>query len=272
MYLNQLRLTLDGALDPRALLAAWQDMLDQHPVLRTHFELGQESGPLQVVHRHAVVPFATHDWRAHATDYDARLAQWLGADLRSDFDPGRAPLMRVALFARPDGAHDLVWTSHHALLDGWSSAQLLNALSQAYRARTRSGTHAAQLATRASSAPTASIAPYRDYVRWLAHDTATRDHADWWRTLASHADEAALLAPSLGRPQQREPGSHDWSTRLAGGLHARLLQAAQRAQVTLNTLMQGAWAILLARYGGRHRAAFGVTVSGRPADCPVSNG
>ncbi|MFM0400732.1 amino acid adenylation domain-containing protein [Paraburkholderia aspalathi] len=268
MYLNQLRLTLDGALDPRALLAAWQDMLDQHPVLRTHFELGQESGPLQVVHRHAVVPFATHDWRAHATDYDARLAQWLGADLRSDFDPGRAPLMRVALFARPDGAHDLVWTSHHALLDGWSSAQLLNALSQAYRARARSGTHAAQLATRASSAPAASTAPYRDYVRWLAHDTATRDHADWWRTLASHADEAALLAPSLGRAQQREPGSHDWSTRLASGLHARLLQAAQRAQVTLNTLMQGAWAILLARYGGRHRAAFGVTVSGRPADLP----
>ena len=77
-----------------------------------------------------------------------------------------------------------------------------------------------------------------------------------------------MLAPSLGRAQQREPGSHDWSTRLASGLHARLLQAAQRAQVTLNTLMQGAWAILLARYGGRHRAAFGVTVSGRPADLP----
>ncbi|MFM0609409.1 amino acid adenylation domain-containing protein [Paraburkholderia sediminicola] len=271
MYLNQLRLTLDGALDPRALLAAWQDMLDQHPVLRTHFELGQESGPLQVVHRHADVPFTTHDWRAHAADYDTRLAQWLAADLRSDFDPGRAPLMRVALFARPDGAHDLVWTSHHALLDGWSSARLLNALSQTYRARTHSDTSATALVTRASTAPVApvaSIAPYRDYVRWLAHDAATRDHADWWRNLASHADDAALLAPSLGRPQQREPSSHDWSTRLADSLRIRLLQAAQRAQVTLNTLMQGAWAILLARYGGRHRAAFGVTVSGRPADLP----
>jgi amino acid adenylation domain-containing protein len=271
MYLNQLRLTLDGTLDPRALQAAWQDMAEQHPVLRTHFELGQESGPLQVVHRQAVLPFAVYDWRnaeagldGHCNadsdrSFETRLAQWLANDLRTDFDPSRAPLMRVALFARPDGAHDLVWTSHHALLDGWSSAQLLNALTQSYRARTR------------GAAPSITHAPgvaYREYVRWLAHDDATRSHADWWRELSGNADEAALLTPSLGRPLQREPGSHDWSTRLPDALHANLLLAAQRAQVTLNTLMQGAWAILIARYGGRRRAAFGVTVSGRPADLP----
>ncbi|SDR22076.1 non-ribosomal peptide synthase domain TIGR01720/amino acid adenylation domain-containing protein [Paraburkholderia fungorum] len=269
MYLNQLRLTLDGTLDPRALQAAWQDMLDLHPVLRTHFELGQESGPLQVVHRQAVLPFAVHDWRnvdakpdanQDANDnYETRLAQWLANDLRTDFDPSRAPLMRVALFARPDGAHDLVWTSHHALLDGWSSAQLLNALTGSYRSRVRDD------ASPATSTPTVA---YRDYVRWLAHDDATRNHADWWRELSAEADEAALLTPSLGRPLQSEPGSHDWATRLPDALHANLQQAAQRAQVTLNTLMQGAWAILIARYGGRRRAAFGVTVSGRPADLP----
>jgi amino acid adenylation domain-containing protein/non-ribosomal peptide synthase protein (TIGR01720 family) len=285
MYVNQLRLTLGGALDPRALQAAWQDMIDEHPVLRTHFELGQESGPLQVVHRRAVLPFTVHDWRIagvddesdyeadhqadHEADFEARLAQWLANDLRSDFDPGRAPLMRVALFARPDGAHDLVWTSHHALLDGWSSAQLLNALSAAYRAHARGTAQTGALLPRepGTSTSTSSV-PYRDYVRWLAHDDATRDHADWWRTLANDADDAALLTASLERPQQREPGSHDWSTRLPDALHASLLQAAQTAEVTLNTLMQGAWAILLARYGGRCRAAFGVTVSGRPADLP----
>ncbi|WP_082722354.1 non-ribosomal peptide synthetase [Burkholderia mayonis] len=259
MYVNQLRLTIDGALDSQALRLAWQDMLDRHPVLRTHFELGQESGPLQVVHRHVELPFAAHDFSEAGADYDARLAAWLASDVRADFEPGAAPLMRVTLFARPDGAHDLVWTSHHALLDGWSSAQLLAALCAAYRVRAGGAE---------PPADTAAATPYRDYVRWLMHDAAARDHAGWWRSLAADADEAALLAPALARPRSPRPGSHDTSTRLDDTLHARLLQAAQRAQVTLNTLMQGAWAILVARYGGRRRAAIGVTVSGRPADLP----
>ncbi len=267
LYVNQLRLTLDGALDARALRAAWQHVIAQHAVLRTHFELGQESGPLQVVHRAAQVPFGELDWRASGDDYETRLAAWRDADLRAGFDPARAPLMRVALIARPDGAHDLVWTSHHALLDGWSSGQLLGALSRVYR-------HYADAA--APEPTTTPAAPYRDYVRWLAHDAATRDHAAWWQAFAANAEDATLLAPSLGQPRPQdihqeahhEAGAHDWSVRIDGALHARLRRAAERAQVTLNTLMQGAWALLVARYGGRSRAAFGVTVSGRPAGLP----
>ncbi|WP_175907566.1 non-ribosomal peptide synthetase, partial [Burkholderia seminalis] len=261
MYVNQLRMTIDGALDAHVLRLAWQDLIDRHAVLRTHFELGQESGPLQVVHRRVELPFTVHDFGTAGADYDARLASWLASDLHDDFEPGIAPLMRVALFARPDGAHDLVWTSHHALLDGWSSAQLLAALSATYLGRVTGVAPSADAATPA-------VPPYRDYVRWLALDAAARDHADWWRTCAADADEAALLASALARPRSPQPGSHDASTRLDDALHAGLQHAAQRAQVTLNTLMQGAWAILVARYGGRRRAAIGVTVSGRPADLP----
>ncbi|MGP1614054.1 MAG: condensation domain-containing protein, partial [Pollutimonas bauzanensis] len=46
-----------------------------------------------------------------------------------------------------------------------------------------------------------------------------------------------------------------------------LLRATtQKYRVTLNTLMQASWAIVLARYGNRRNVAFGVTVSGRPAE------
>ncbi|MFL9981601.1 amino acid adenylation domain-containing protein [Paraburkholderia graminis] len=262
VYVNQLQLTLDGRLDATALRAAWQAAIARHDMLRTRFEWRHGEAALQIVQREAVLPFGVHDWR-DVQDYDARLAEWRSADVAAGIDPSRAPLMRVNVFRRPDGRFDLVRTHHHVLTDGWSGARLLAEVFDDYE-RALGVTHAA------AHAPAHTPPSYRRYVEWLA---AQPDPRDWWSERLKAADDAGTLTSSLAAPLDTAPSEPASAARkialkLDAPLDARVRRAAQRHRVTLNTLMQGAWAVLLARLSGKQSVAFGVTVAGRPASLP----
>ena len=116
IYVYQLRLTLRGGLDRAALQAAWEAALGRHDILRTRFAWRHGDETLQVVQRHVVLPYAEQDLSGGTIrEYDQHLSTWQAADVGRSFDLAEAPLMRVNLFTRPDGDHDLVWTSHHVL-------------------------------------------------------------------------------------------------------------------------------------------------------------
>ncbi|MEZ2133175.1 MULTISPECIES: condensation domain-containing protein, partial [unclassified Sinorhizobium] len=251
VYVTQLRMTLSGPLDKAALVAAWQTAIERHAILRTHFEWRHGGKALQVVRRRAMLPFAEHDWSAAegGDAYEGRLADWLAEDLARGFDSAGAPLMRVNLFARPDGRHDHVWTCHHALLDGWASAQLLGEVMAAY--------------TKGPAAELPPVVPYRDYIAWLKRQPSAED---WWRARLAEVADPATLTGVIEAPCGDDAAGPVFEQGLGRELSERLRRAAQRHQLTLATLMQGALAILIARYGGRPQVAYGVTVSGRPAE------
>ncbi|WP_276324146.1 non-ribosomal peptide synthetase [Paraburkholderia flava] len=259
VYVNQRRLTLRGPLDSMVLQAVWETLIARHGILRTGFVWAHGGDALQVVYKRIATPYAQHDWAASTqTEYDARIAGWLRDDLARGFDPADAPLLRINLFVRPDGEHDLVWTDHHVLMDGWSAAQLFGEMLHLYRTR---------IAGDASRLPAAGS--YRDYVAWLAQQG---DPQPWWDAQRTRLDDPATLTGSLPAPSaevaQRESRVVQQDVRLDAGFTARLQHTAQRYRVTLNTLIQGAWAILLARYGHRDQAVFGATLSGRENDLP----
>ncbi|TWS93423.1 amino acid adenylation domain-containing protein, partial [Reyranella sp. CPCC 100927] len=251
LYVNQLRLRLEGTLDDVALRTAWQSVVDRHAILRTRFTWGDGGEARQIVLRRVELPWTQTDWRGEA-DYEEHLAAWRREDIAQGFALDAAPPQRVALFCRPDGGHDLVWTNHHALTDGWSTARLLGEVVREYTGRVRGETIAIE-----------EPAPYRDYVSWLSRQASGED---WWRAKLGAAEEPAGLLESLGRSSVVETGPQEQRVELGEALTSRLKEASRRGRVTLNTLMQGAWALLLARYGGRGAVRFGVTVSGRPAE------
>ncbi|SDI76260.1 amino acid adenylation domain-containing protein, partial [Paraburkholderia phenazinium] len=269
LYVSQLRLTID-ALRVETMRAAWEVVVARHPVLRTRFVWPAGGEALQIVERHARMPFELHA-RTASTDeqYEAAYHTAREVLVARGFEPGVAPLMRVDVFERPDGPHDLLWTHHHALTDGWSTAQVVTEVTRAYAALAAGGV-----------ADTTAGAPYANYVRWLRRQP---DTGPFWRARLATLDEPARLADALGnafRPSSAngadsgadsvaDSGAAQVVVReLDGASHVRLQRAAQRAQVTLNTLVQGAWALVLARFSGRAQVAFGMTVSGRPVDLP----
>ncbi|MCG4262548.1 non-ribosomal peptide synthetase, partial [Acetobacter senegalensis] len=255
LYVTQKCLTLKGRLDREALKAAWQDAVSRHAILRTRFVSDHGGEPVQVVQRDVVLPFLEKDWSGiDLSIYESRLADWLAEDRVRGFDPVVAPLVRLALFDRPDGAFDLVWTDHHALMDGWGSAELFGQVMADYQARAKG-----------KEPVLPPVTPYRNYVAWLQ---AQPDPEPWWRERIALLDDPATLTEALGRTLHPDPGSHAISQQLDTDLTSRLEQLARKAHVTLNTVMQGAWALLLGRYGSRPQALFGITVSGRPASLP----
>ncbi|GAA3736770.1 non-ribosomal peptide synthase/polyketide synthase [Streptomyces tremellae] len=257
-YVNQVQLVLTGVDDPRALAEAWQHTVDANPVLRSHPAWQEGAEPLQVVRHSATVPVAHHDWTGRpAQACAADLDRLIDADRGAGIDLAAAPLMRLTLIRLAPGRVRLVWTFHHLLLDGWSAAQVFDEVCERYAALAAGRTPRVR-----------DRRPFADYLGWLARqDTAKAEQ--YWRAVL-----AGFRAPTELPRDRRSPGAHRGSSsgtvrvRLGADVSARLRETAQRAGLTLNTVLQGAWALLLSRYGGGDDVVFGTTVSGRPAELP----
>ncbi|WP_126876085.1 non-ribosomal peptide synthetase [Paraburkholderia kururiensis] len=273
LYVSQLRLTLAN-LRVDAMRRAWAIVVARHPVLRTRFVCPPGGEPLQVVERHAALPFDLHPLQAETADaYEAAFQSARASIEARGFDLQAAPLMRVDAFVRPDGAHDVLWTHHHALTDGWSTAQVASEVVRAYAALVDG--HEPGMTPDATSG-----SRYVDYVRWLRRQP---DVSAFWRTRLAAFQTSAGLADALGgnaffdsnRVPRGAAGSSANETRrivreIGAMDYARAQRAARRAQVTLNTLVQAAWALVLAHFSGRGQVVFGTTVSGRPAELPAA--
>ncbi|MFD3514397.1 amino acid adenylation domain-containing protein [Streptomyces sp. NPDC058657] len=237
-YVSQLSVALTGPLDRDRLRAAATEVQRRHPALRAVFRRTSHGTPVQVVL--ADPPLDLTEVELSGTDTLDALCE---ADRRRGFDITRAPLIRWTLASAGD-CHTLVVTAHHSVRDGWSMPVVLGELMSHYLGE--------QL-------PQAR--PHREYLAWLARQDREAAAAAWQDALAG-LDSGTLLAHGPAPARQR-PGQHDV---VVDGLDAQA--AARRLGVTVNTLVQTAWMLLLARLTGRDDVVTGTTVSGRPADLP----
>ncbi|PWB29424.1 hypothetical protein DCO48_22205, partial [Pseudomonas sp. SDI] len=250
-YLNQMRLDVDG-LDPQRFRAAWQAALDEQEILRSGFVWeGDLEQPVQVVHKQLSVPFTLLDWRERS-DLAAALDALAAEELARGFDLGAAPLLRLLLVQTGDNRHHLIHTHHHILMDGWSQSQLLGEVLQRYNG---------------SALPTRQ-GRYRDYIAWLQRQDAAVGEAFWKQQLAGLQEPTRLVQALANLMPRGESltGHAQWAHSLDAEQTRRLGEFARRQKITVNTLVQAAWLLLLQRYTGQDCVAFGATVAGRPTE------
>jgi len=257
VYIGQLTCCLEGELDRVALEKAWQFVADQHPVLRTAFQWEGLDKPLQIVYRQVDVSMEYQDWRG-LSNQQQQLETYLTQERQRDFDLAKAPLMRFALIRLSQQQYQFVWNKHHILLDGWSKTLVLKQVLQAYEALARNQT-----------LPHIAARPYSDYIGWLQQQDLSSAESFWRETLAEFAAPTPLAidrrATSPANQTQQEQ-----TLKLSSAATSALQSLARNDQLTLNTIIQGAWAILLSRYSGNRDVVFGATGSGRPASLPGS--
>ncbi|RRV07251.1 amino acid adenylation domain-containing protein [Pseudomonas sp. v388] len=244
-YINQLRVDVSG-LDVPRFQAAWQAALDAHDILRSHFVSHGEQA-LQVVQRKAQLPFTQVDAREKPAQWRD---DWALADRQQGFDLAHGPLLRVAVLRLDDLRHHLVYTSHHILMDGWSSSRLLGEVLQRY----------------SGQVPARQAGRYRDYIQWLQRQDAAHSERFWAAHLA-HLDEPTRLAQAVAAPLA-EHGYGEYTQLIDAPGTRRLTDFAREQRITLNTLVQSTWLLVLQRYTGQSSVTFGATVAGRPADLP----
>lgn len=257
VYFTQFCSTLKGQLDVQNLERAWQQTVDRHPTLRTSFMWEGLDEPVQVVSRQVKMPLTQHDWRAFSqTEQHERLANFVSTDRQRGFELSKAPLMRLALFQLADDTFHLVWSCHHILMDGWSLSRLIGEVFGFYEA--------ARYGLQPALGP---VHPYRDYIAWLQRQSMTDAEAYWRKTLK---DFTAPTPLAVDRPGALAPDAEsvfdEQRAVLSTETTAALQSLARQHQLTLNTIVQGAWAVLLNRYSGSEDVVFGATVSGRPPE------
>jgi len=255
-YTMQMGCNFTG-LDVAVFRACWQKLIKEHSILRTGFFPDRFSIPVQCVYQEAVVPIEELDYRDIPVHRQAaEIAAREEADRVKGFDLERPPLMRVTLCRLDDAAWRMIWTWHHLLLDGWSGPVLIEKFLNNYEALVKG-----------EAPPAGAEDRYEDFIRF----TEQRDkdaEEDYWRHYLGELRQGTLL-PYIG---SRSPDR----TRKEAGLYARtwlhfdreraerIAAYCRRYRITVNTLIQGAWAYLLYRYTGSRDVVYGVTVSGRP--------
>ncbi|WP_409285766.1 amino acid adenylation domain-containing protein, partial [Pseudomonas protegens] len=249
VYVSQLRADVQG-LDVVRFQAAWEQVLARHDMLRTGFVWQDDQGQaLQVVYRQAHLPFIQYDWRERPDQAAALDALALEQHQRG-FELARPPLLRVVLVRTAEDRWHLLYTSHHILMDGWSNALVLNEVLQLCKGQ-----------------PLPPVgAGFSRHIAWLQQQDPAQGEA-FWRQRLAQLDEPCHLARSVVKAALPAPGEYgELLCELDEAQTARLNSFARAQQVTLNTLVQSAWLLLLQRYTGQSSVACGVTVSGRPAD------
>ncbi|MFC8419577.1 amino acid adenylation domain-containing protein [Streptomyces sp. NPDC057236] len=251
-YTVQFRFDLAGRVDPARLRDAVTAVLHRHPQLRAGFWNDGAGEPLQFVPRAFDVPWQELDLRglderARADELDRALAA------QPRFVPDSPPLFRFLLARTETDRRTLVFTHHHLLLDGWSVPLLLSGILAEYSANGKT----------AEAAVTAPTVPYHRYFEWLRNqDRGAAEDA--WRTAL-----AALPGPTrLARRDVPPAGGAvaEIEVDLGTELTTALGRAGRRYGVTLGTLVQGAWSILLGSLVGSQDVVFGGTVAGRPPE------
>ncbi|MCG3754386.1 non-ribosomal peptide synthetase [Amycolatopsis sp. Poz14] len=249
-YVEQVCCTLTGELDAAAFRDAWAKVMDRHAALRTAFRWTGQAQARQVVHRQIALPWTESDLAGlGAHEQAAAVADLAERDWARGFDLARAPLFRLTLARLGEREHRLVWTNHHAVLDGWSRSRVFGEVMTLYGA-----------AVAGRDAELAPAPAFGDYIAWYQGLDLAQAEKFWRDTLSGFS--AATPLP-FGTAEARE-GTGSVRLDLSESGTAALRALGPSHGFTANTLVQAAWTLLLARHSGQSDVLFGATVAGRP--------
>jgi len=259
-YFEQFSCRLTGVFNRDAFSKAWHEVVRRHPALRTSFVWKKLNKMLQVVHKEVELPIAEEDWTALSEQAQAeKFEQFLIDDKKKGFNLSKAPLMRFHLIKRSEQDFYFLWSFHHLLTDGWSMPLILKEVFTLY-----------EMTTHGFPAQLPAARPYRDYINWLQKQDMEKARAHW-QALLGDFSQPTPLTRTLTDPlavQLQERQYKMQQIEIDQTVFDKLQNLARQNQLTMNTIVQSAWAYLLSRYSGENDVLFGATVSGRPPELP----
>ncbi|MEA5498638.1 amino acid adenylation domain-containing protein [Limnoraphis robusta Tam1] len=253
-YIPQVCLTLTGLLKIELFKQAWEQVITRHQSLRASFHWERREQPFQVIYRQVNLPLYQQDWRNLSADEQQQLLEnFLKTDRQHNFNLKKPPLIRLNLIQLTDNIYKLIWTQHHLILDGWSAGLVIKEVLNIY---------ISLLEEQSFSLPKSP--PYGEYIAWLSQQDLSTAHKFWKEQLKGFTTPTSLRIEknlnSISHTNQPE----EQQVKLSKPTTSALQLFVQKNKLTLNTIIQGAFAILLSRYSGEEDILFGATSSGRP--------
>jgi len=248
---------LQGPLQEDLFQASWAKAIQRHAAMRTSIHWEKIEKPMQVVHPKATIKWDKHDWTSNSPEeQQTQLASLKDIDRELGLDLTKAPISRLALIQLQAEEHLLLWSCHHILLDGWSTTIILKDALRHYDA-----------ACKGEQLQLDAIPSYKNYLSWIQQQDLRKAATFWERYLGDLA-HPTLIGQHQPEESPQAPAFKTQIFSLSADLTAALQQCGQQQRVTMSTIVQGAWALLLRKYVGQEDITFGTTVSGRSAELP----
>jgi hypothetical protein len=256
LYFFHVPVGLRGNLNIKAFEEAWQKVVDRHAIWRTGFYWEDIDNPLQVVYKNVKISLTQYDWRGiEQAEQEDRLKSFYDSDRKLYFDFSRPCLMRLTLIRLADDCYEFVWSFHHIVTDGWSSTIILDEWLQIYEALCEG-----------KEVRFSSNRPFRDYIDWLQEQDIEKTKNFWRQTLAGIKAPTPLKYIENKQLILQEERYDQEKFKLSEERTKALLSFIAQNRLTLATLINGIWSILLSRYTCRNNIVYGCTVTGRPVD------
>ncbi|MET0236200.1 MAG: amino acid adenylation domain-containing protein [Kibdelosporangium sp.] len=250
VYARRIAMVVEGVTSTRNFADAWRQVVAAVPAWRTTVHWAGLSEPVQVVHRDVRPRIDELDWRSLAPEEQReRFDRLVDQERAGGFDLGEA-VLRLVIVRLSDTVVQVLVVTHHLFIDGWSVSRALDQV----------------FAICAGRREPIVDRPFRDYVEWLRQQDDEQAAAHWRRVLAGFGAPTPLPHDRMPKPNHQTSTTRTVSVPFGDG--ARLQSYARRHRLTVNTIVQAAWALLLARHGGVTDVIYGTTVSTRPATLP----
>ncbi len=252
-YLVQMSLRIERFFDPAALVDDLNRLVARHAVLRSVFVNDHAAQPLQVVLKQRPIQAEFENaTRVPAAERSSYIERLRAEDRQRPFVLNKGPLHRLHLIQFADRDWLVIWSYHHILMDGWSLAILLSELNQLQRQRQAGGPQ---------SLPAAPS--FSQYIQWIGRQNV-RASLEYWRSYLSDVDEEVPLLAGDYEHVAKEFRLEEYKWTLGEGLSPRLREFVGQHELTMNSVLQTLWGILVAKSNNCRDAVFGATASGRP--------
>jgi amino acid adenylation domain-containing protein len=247
VYIEQVICSLHENVNVSNLIQSWQRVVERHSILRTGFDWDDSHNLQHSVYKEVKLPIEQQNWQNMSlSEQSSQLNAYLKGDRQKGFNIAEAPLMRLALFQLAETDYKLVWTFHHALLDGRSIVIILKEVFSFYKAFGQNQELKLEPAH-----------PYGNYIDWLGQQSLIEAEKFWKQQLQGFEAPTQLLIATKSEVETKSYNTQ--KIRLSQDCTSALQNLAQENELTFNTLVQGAYALLLSRYSGQEDIVFGAT-------------
>lgn len=258
-YFEQMTVRIRGELNVALFEESMNRIVARYDVFRTTFLYDKVKRPVQVVLKDRSLKIRVEDLSGLTREeQEASLESARQKDREIGFDLSHDIPMRMIVFRLAANEYEMIWSHHHILMDGWCLGIIINELFSLYGCLKRQETPAL-----------APAQPYSDYIKWLEKQDKEKALTYWQELLGDYEQEASL--PRRKAPSAVHAGHYEQAElRFSFGLELsrKLQELASSCQITLNSLFQTLWGVLLQRYNHLEDVVFGSVVSGRPSELP----
>jgi hypothetical protein len=257
LYFFQIVYNIQSGLNIELFEAAWQTVVDRHTILRTGFYWQEIEKQLQVVYKQVKAPINHYDWRnLEKSEAENQLQSFIESDRQQGFDLSQPCQMRLSLIRLSDDNYQFIWSYHFIMMDGWTDSLLIKEFIQIYAALSQN-----------QAISVASPPPYKDYINWLKQQDISQTEVFWQEALQGVTTPTPLTyLEKSDRSFTQEQRYDEEKIKLSLADTKAIESFAIQNRLTLATIFNGIWSILLSRYSGRNDVLYGCTANGRPVD------